>query len=489
MKPPLYFILLLRTFAALISNSWHVPDETWQSTEIAHGLAFGSSHQTWEWRTGAQIRSYLHPATLFTPLFILIKSLGIRDPYAYIISPRILQGFISFIGDIYLLKSLKLISLKENERKTFMMLYFGNVYMNFCASRPLINALETALSNGALYLYFLPNATSALVSLLALGVCVRPTLALFWAPMALFYLYRLRETCPTIMNRIGKALIALCVVFTSVFFFESACYGNWTFPPLNFLVWNVFHGVGSFYGRNPSHWYLSNASLALLNIAILPVILFLFFFSSKWKIQRNIRSLLFSSLFCIAGFSLLEHKEHRFILHILPVLLIFGALGLAKMKWKGVFLSIYIPLNALAFLYLSLFHQSGTTRLIYPYLSQEISSSGEKVVMLLMPCHSTPDQSYLHRPDVTLRFLSCEPFDPFEEAEVFYEDPHHWLSRNNEPLSDYIVIFDSLEETLRGYLREEGYTSRKKLFHSHFPEGRIGSYVLVYGRNESTKKM
>lgn len=48
----LLLFVALRTAFALLTRTTHVPDETWQSSEVAHGIAFGYGYKTWEWENG-----------------------------------------------------------------------------------------------------------------------------------------------------------------------------------------------------------------------------------------------------------------------------------------------------------------------------------------------------------------------------------------------------------------------------------------------------
>jgi hypothetical protein len=72
--------LSIRTLMALLSISWYVPDETWQSVEVAHGLVWpGKGFRTWEWEHG--LRSFLHPLA-FVPAFqesILHSSMSVEN--------------------------------------------------------------------------------------------------------------------------------------------------------------------------------------------------------------------------------------------------------------------------------------------------------------------------------------------------------------------------------------------------------------------------
>lgn len=54
------FIVAVRLASVFLVQTWFVPDEYWQSLEVAHKLVFGYGSLTWEWTSG--IRSYLQPA-------------------------------------------------------------------------------------------------------------------------------------------------------------------------------------------------------------------------------------------------------------------------------------------------------------------------------------------------------------------------------------------------------------------------------------------
>ena len=99
----LYTFLVVRIFMAFVSKSYHHGDETYQSVEVAHSLVFGRGHLTWEWTSDSPIRSYLHPL-LFAALFQILKILNLDNAANVVIMPRILQGVISAISDVYIMR-------------------------------------------------------------------------------------------------------------------------------------------------------------------------------------------------------------------------------------------------------------------------------------------------------------------------------------------------------------------------------------------------
>ena len=101
--------------------------------------------------------------------------------------------------------------------------------------------------------------------------------------------------------------------------------------------------------------------------------------------------------------------------------------------------------------------------------------------------------SYVHE-NVSLQFLTCEPNlsnipDYTDEADVFYANPPKWLNtryghRPDQELPTHLVMFEVLGPHIRQFLdvREGVYQHCAKLFHTHVPDGRVGSHVLVLCR-------
>lgn len=151
--------------------------------------------------------------------------------------------------------------------------------------------------------------------------------------------------------------------------------------------------------------------------------------------------------------------------------------------------------NLLPFLYFSLIHQRGTVDVmnyLHNVALNQTLDNGTMAVndlnfMFLMPCHSTPYYSFLHF-NVSMRFLTCEPNlnqrnDYKDEAEIFFLDPNKWLIDEYKckgcKLPTHIVYFNSLEESIFEFLMQNRYQKCAQYFHSHIPEGRIGSHVIV----------
>ena len=73
----LWMALLLRVVNAFSVQTYFNPDEYWQALEVAHRMAFGFGHLTWEWHE--HIRGYTHPL-LFAVLYHVLRITGLDYP-------------------------------------------------------------------------------------------------------------------------------------------------------------------------------------------------------------------------------------------------------------------------------------------------------------------------------------------------------------------------------------------------------------------------
>ena len=79
------FILIFRIINSFCIKTMFVPDEYWQSLEVAHKMVFGYGYLSWEW-TRDHIRSYIHPS-IFAIYFYLLKIMGLDSSYMVVNNP------------------------------------------------------------------------------------------------------------------------------------------------------------------------------------------------------------------------------------------------------------------------------------------------------------------------------------------------------------------------------------------------------------------
>ena len=205
---------------------------------------------------------------------------------------------------------------------------------------------------------------------------------------------------------------------TFILLVDSWYFGTLAFTPLNFLRINL-SSVSAFYGRSPWHYYLSQAIPMLCNITTV------FVLHGIWRgIQSGtppVRRLVALVFWTVGIYSLTAHKEWRFIHLLLPVMHVLASTVLVddytekksslwlppaiRRRWR---IPIILSLSLTPYL---LFCQSRAQIAVMHHI-RSIPEVELRSVGFLMPCHSTPWQSYLHQPHLTehsLWAIGCEP--------------------------------------------------------------------------------
>ena len=457
-----------RAVWALLSTSYYVPDETWQSVEVAHRSVWGRGNLTWE--ADLAIRSSLLSLP-YAGLFKLLALLRLDCQLLVVLLPKMMTGLLTALGDH---SFYRFVRRREGRgcAAWLLLLVQTNWFLLYSGSRTVINTAEMSLLSLGISLYPGPS----FLSVVALSVMLRPTLVIVWTPLVIKYVFEVIKYRGVL--RLIRTAIKPVLVASSVVVVDSIFYGKFTLTPLNFFQVNIVHNLGSFYGTNGHTWYLSHALLPILG-PLLPLALY--------SMARDSSELKWPVLATLAAFSALEHKEMRFIQPVLPLLLFFAAKQLHRMTGtppSSTWLLIISAINIPAALYLSLVHQRGVVDTALWLGGQDNISSAA----YLMPCHSAPMYSHTHRLDIQLEYLTCLPnlerdSQHVEEVEVFYSDPEDLIASKYSGY-DCLVIFDNLLKRLKegsnqSVLYRLGFKDTKTFFHTHFPEGRVGREIHV----------
>ncbi|KAK6942377.1 GPI mannosyltransferase [Dillenia turbinata] len=492
--------LVFRLVNSLLVQTYFNPDEHWQGPEVAHRLVFGYGHLTWEWKKG--IRSYVHPMP-FAFLYKVLAIFHLDTPWFMMRTPRLLQSIFAAIGDFYSYKYSDVL-FGHHVAQWVLFSQFTNWFMFFAITRTLSNSLETVLTLVSLYYWPCMRNSSNEVPLLsrrwglamaALACAIRPTSAIIWLYVGLLELFVTRHKLRFIFLEvipIGVLVLAL----TSLL--DRLMYGSWIFVPFNFLKFNFLSSGGDYYGTHPWHWYLSQGFVVML-FSFLPFSISGMIMSKQWKLAALIG-------WVLGLYSVLGHKEFRFVLPVLPIALLFSgyflaALGssnisdgsgkesskfwaVSKFKlWPAVIflLATNLPMT----LYMSLCHQRGSED-VMSYLAKEAYDDKVKSILFLMPCHATPYYSVLHR-NLPMRFLNCTPSEEKgvpDESDRFLADPVGFAFEMEKSWStpSHIVLFESEETHLKEFLISRSFKEVKRFFHAHFKVDRdLQASVVVYG--------
>lgn len=479
-------LLIIRLFHLYIVCSWYVPDEYWQSLEIAHRITFGFGYQTWEWIVG--IRSYISISWIVL-IYKTLQFFSLDTLQLVIWSPRLAQTLFSTFSDYCFIRWTQKHSRSSNIFWPAVC-YMSCPFLAYCSTRTLVNTLETNFTTIALYYYpwSLKNKDTKFLWIVALICVMRPTAIIVWLPLMVFDFFAHERYTVVHLTRyvvIGSTLLIFSITLDSFF------HGAYIVTQWNFLYYNIFKKVNAHYSVEHWYWYFVNGLPPILG-----PIFFLFIFTLIKKLKHiNLvdteSKLIITVLWTLFVFSLVPHKEQRFLLPLFPMIFFVTSQHIStigkRLKKLGILIVI---LNTMVLIYLGRHHQIGTTSV----MSHLATIPQNSTLLFLMPCHSTPLYSHLHV-NVTSRFLTCEPnlhgvSNYIDEADEFFENPEKWLdktysSENNVKLPTHIVIFDGLSNKLQTFLTKGKYKDILSIFHTDFPSDRTGRYVYVYSNTKN----
>lgn len=510
----LILLVLFRWMNVGLVQTSFVPDEYWQSVEVAHKVVFGYGYLTWEWQTG--LRGFAYPA-IFVVLYKMLAILRLDYPVVLILAPRLLQATLSAVGDFCLYKTSALIHGKDVARWTLIM-NLSSWFVFYNATRTLTNTMENILTSVGLFFFPWPRDwlhdknekqdrnPRVYIVIVALACLVRPTAAVLWLPLCLWHINFSRATLGSLgfthFHLLSIIIITHDVIRVAVTLFlpvgliaisasllmDRLFYGYFVLVQKNFIEFNLINDLGAFYGTHPWHWYFSQGFAVVMTTHIPSFVM-----GAKMGYKKN-GLLLWTVLWTLCIYSFTSHKEFRFIFPVVPICMLFCGLFMEDMhrSGKSKLLILYLLFNIPASIYFGLFHQRGVLDVMgyVQEVADQHSTGEQRSVMFLMPCHSTPFYSHVHN-NLPMRFLECQPNlnqeeDYVEETSLFYNNPMDWLKKEYEDsasIPTYLIIFDVLKPSIEDFLCSHHFHEVTSYFHTHLPEGKVGSRVLVFARD------
>lgn len=235
---------------------------------------------------------------------------------------------------------------------------------------------------------------------------------------------------------------------------DSIYFGSLTLTSLTFLTTNV-SGLSLFYGSNPWHYYLTQG-LPLLSGTSLPFFILGTYNAVLPKIpaSRAVNTMSALIWWTVAIYSIAGHKEWRFLHPILPLIHLVSAKYMVDSylrtasKEKAAAASL-LPLKcSVVFFLLSgivpgiyVMYTHSNSQIAAMHYLRSLNDTELQSIGFLMPCHSTPWQAYLHRPQLArdgyLWSIGCEPpllgqnlSEYHDQTDVFYKSPIQYLKKN-----------------------------------------------------------
>ncbi|KAF7530157.1 hypothetical protein G7054_g9654 [Neopestalotiopsis clavispora] len=533
-KDALAVLFAFRLVNALCVRTYFQPDEYFQALEPAWQLVFGpdsGAWMTWEWEY--RLRSSLHPG---------IFALG---AYALLAAPKIVQAGLAALTDWFAWRlAEKLFGRNTATAWSVLLMSVANPWQWYCSTRTFSNCFEATLTIAALH-YFpwglvglekagrdeaktaevfqqtgSVNGLRLSIVFAAFAILLRPTNALIWAAIGTLAVTRLTMdgkssfTPKTILILIRESLLCGSFALGLSLLADKQYFGEWTFPPLNWLNFNIAQSLAIFYGQNDWHYYLSQGiTLSCTTVSPFAVMGLLSFHedaTASLAAKNAFKALAFAVLVTMSTLSFIVHKEVRFIYPLLPILHILAApyissffivpqadgiptaRGPVGIRRKPIIV-VGLLVNIVIATYLSYFHSAGPILVMdqlrtdfqrihpknltmpVPFVySNETAEPLELFALFLTPCHATPWRSHLVYPALRARALTCDPplhtapgsaereaYVPedrrFDADKVGFLANELWPANGHfQELPRYIVGYEGIEPALQEYFGASG---------------------------------
>ncbi|KAJ2631274.1 glycosylphosphatidylinositol anchor biosynthesis [Coemansia sp. RSA 1290] len=503
-------LLVVRIVNALLIQTYIHPDETWQSLEVAHRLAFGYGFVTWEWRHA--LRGFAHPM-LFAAVYRMLWLLGLDNSFLITTAPYLLAAVIGASVDLATFYFARRIT-GDNAARWALFCSAVSWSMSSGVMRPLVNSAETAFSAAA-YAFWpwsgalqTPNLYIALL-FAAVACIVRPTSGALWLCAGLVLVARQPRASRALHIIFAASVIGIAAV-AAMLGIDYLGYRRWVFPPYQFYQFNVHEGLATWFGESHPLYHLY-VSMPILFTSMLPFVLHGVYMAARYRVVSCEPAIV--ALGASVLFSLVGHMEYRFLYPLLPIGFVYAAVSISSLTNKTKRSSTPTPLpaprtwsvkriammllvtNIVPAFYLNLVHQRGVVDVV-KHLRQGALSGTVQSVGFLMPCHSTPFYSHLHV-NIPMWFLSCEPplvksdlESHYWEADDFEQHPAEFIhdifesnaSKRVQHLKpSHLVLYDCMAHRVHSALNELGYKECNRFFNTHFNgDPRRKGDVVVY---------
>ncbi|EFO91521.1 CRE-EIF-1 protein [Caenorhabditis remanei] len=484
-------LVVFRCISVYLVASWFVPDEVYQSAEIAHHLVYGTGHLSWEWRNS--LRSFFHPA-IIALILQLLKILSLDTHVLVYHIPRLAHALLFVLADYSFYKvCLRLCRTKGIAENSFLA-YLSSWFVFYCAPRTLSNSLETSLTLIALNWFPFEGKnykgpTWPYIALGVLTVVIRPTVSLIWIVFGLHHLYHHSNPIRLLLRTVLPVTLPILIITILI---DSLAYGEPTIPLWNFLQFNVVQGGSALFGVHPWYWYLVSGIPSVLTVQCIPIVIGIL----GPNIFRPSLLPFFATTFYIVVHSLLPHKEQRFLLPVIPLLCIYagGAFQSLK-KWRGSAIIGMIAINFGIAIFTSRYHQVGPFAAPRRIIEEWRGHHGKLSVAALMPCYSIPGHAFWHNHLETLRMLDCSPdlerirgAAELDEADEFHTNATKWLiEKFSKEHTKYqrVLMYEKIYESSRRWFESNNWHQcMEKVWHSiALTSSREDNYMIVLCRN------
>jgi phosphatidylinositol glycan class B len=171
--------------------------------------------------------------------------------------------------------------------------------------------------------------TVILTALISFAFMMRNTSPVGWIPLLAIKVLREGSLVPFIISGL---FVALPILFFCVYV-DTKMYNadTWVLTGYNFLEMNILHGLSKYFGEDGPLYYLI---VAIPSIFIILCPLAYFSFCTHYYYSNQPAYMTYYSVFYFIFFSLIAHKEVRFLMPLVPFVMLMTAELITKTLLK-----------------------------------------------------------------------------------------------------------------------------------------------------------
>ncbi len=319
--------IITRGYMLITREGFMHPDSIYQSLEQSHRIVFGYGLIPWEFIYG--IRSWLLPIG-YAALFKIGIALSIKD----IMNLVFICRFFSTVFSLILLYVTYMVAKEIFNKKIAIYSAFFATFTGFLIAWT--NDTSTVVISTTyvlICLYYIskglknPVSSNYTLAGLALGIAfmLRFDTMLFAIPFTAIILYQ-KEYKGILYLTIGLVIMILLQGTLDYF-----TWGSFLHSPIAFIDHNLIQKKSALFGTLPFYYYIVMLAINIGHILVIP-------YSIEKK--QGFALIAIPATFFFLSFSLIPHKELRFMIPILPFLSILAGKGLEKLEKTDKILAI-----------------------------------------------------------------------------------------------------------------------------------------------------
>jgi len=260
---------------------------------------------------GVVPRTFLGPLLVSLLSFPLVSLLQLMDTskFSAQIIVRACLGFLVLIGFRRYVRAVRL-KLGNSVSRWTVLLTLSQFHFLFYATRPLPNIFALAIVLHSVADWLQSHHKRFIWTSACAIIVFRSELCALLGVLLLIEL---------VSRRLGILQFLLHSVLAAIVFLgltvgvDSIFWGRWLWPEGEVLWYNTFLNKSSDWGTSPLLWYFYSVLPRALGCSLVLVPLGLY-------LDRGVRSLTCAALVFVSLYSLLPHKELRFIIYVFPLL-------------------------------------------------------------------------------------------------------------------------------------------------------------------------